>query len=82
MSDCTHKYAKKIISAADELKRVKDGDRVVTGHACGEPPTLVEALVAHVPELKGVDVAHMVAMLNSDSRLPMRGQMDTLTGHQ
>jgi len=42
--------------------QVKDGDRVVVGHACGEPPTLVEALVARAQELKGVEVVHMVAM--------------------
>jgi hypothetical protein len=55
MSDWKQKYAKKIMSAADALKQVKDGDRVVVGHACGEPPTLVEALVARAPELKGVE---------------------------
>ncbi len=50
------------MSAADALKQVKDGDRVVLGHACGEPPTLVEALVARAPGIKGVEVVHMVAM--------------------
>ena len=44
------------------LKQVKDGDRVVVGHACGEPPTLVDALVARAPELKNVEIVHMVAM--------------------
>ncbi|MEN6464643.1 MAG: acetyl-CoA hydrolase/transferase C-terminal domain-containing protein [Syntrophaceae bacterium] len=62
MSDWKQKYAKKIMTAADALKQVRDGDRVVVGHACGEPPTLVEALVARGPELKGVEVVHMVAM--------------------
>ncbi len=62
MSDWKQKYSKKIMTAADALKQVRDGDRVVIGHACGEPPTLVEALVARAPELKGVEVVHMVAM--------------------
>jgi 4-hydroxybutyrate CoA-transferase len=62
MSDWKQKYAKKIMTAAEAVKQVKDGDRVVVGHACGEPPTLVEALVARGPELKGVEVVHMVAM--------------------
>lgn len=44
------------------LKQVKNGDRVVVGHACGEPPTLVDALVARAPELKDVEIVHMVAM--------------------
>ncbi|MCU0531498.1 MAG: 4-hydroxybutyrate CoA-transferase [Syntrophales bacterium] len=62
MNDWKRTYAKKIMSAADALKQVKDGDRVVLGHACGEPPTLVEALVARAPGIKGVEVVHMVAM--------------------
>lgn len=62
MSDWKQTYAKKIVSAADALKQVRDGDRVVLGHACGEPPTLVEALVARAPGIKGVEVVHMVAM--------------------
>lgn len=56
------KYANKIMSAEDALKKVENGDRVVTGHACGEPPTLVEALVARAPELQDVEIVHMVAM--------------------
>lgn len=55
-------YKEKIVSAEQALKNVKSGDRVVTGHACGEPPTLIEALVARAPELRGVEIVHMVAM--------------------
>ncbi len=62
MIDWKQKYVKKIVSAETALKHVKSGDRVVIGHACGEPPTLVEALVARAPEIKGVEVVHMVAM--------------------
>jgi len=62
LNDWKRKYAKKIMSAEAALKQVQNGDRVVVGHACGEPPTLVEALVARAPELKGVEVVHMVAM--------------------
>jgi 4-hydroxybutyrate CoA-transferase len=62
MIDWKQKYVKKIMSAETALKHVKNGDRVVIGHACGEPPTLVEALVARAPEIKGVEVVHMVAM--------------------
>jgi len=62
MSDWKQKYANKIMSAEDALKKVNNGDRVVTGHACGEPPTLVDALVARSPELQDVEIVHMVAM--------------------
>lgn len=55
-------YHDKIVSAEQAVKVVKSGDRVVTGHACGEPSTLVEALVARAPELRQVEIVHMVAM--------------------
>ncbi|HHV85906.1 MAG TPA: acetyl-CoA hydrolase/transferase family protein [Petrimonas sp.] len=62
MSNWRTSYKSKLISAAEALKNVKSGDRVVIGHACGEPPTLVEALVARAPELRDVEIVHMVAM--------------------
>ncbi|MBC8018574.1 MAG: 4-hydroxybutyrate CoA-transferase, partial [Verrucomicrobia bacterium] len=55
-------YKDKIVSAEQALKCVKSGDRVVLGHACGEPTALVEALVARAPELRKVEIVHMVAM--------------------
>jgi len=55
-------YQSKIVSAEQAVKHIQSGDRVVIGHACGEPPTLVEALVARAPELSNVEIVHMVAM--------------------
>jgi 4-hydroxybutyrate CoA-transferase len=55
-------YKAKLVSAQEALQCVKSGNRVVVGHACGEPPTLVEALVARAPELSNVEIVHMVAM--------------------
>lgn len=55
-------YKGKIVSAKQALGHVKSGDRVVIGHACGEPTALVEALVDRAPELSNVEIVHMVAM--------------------
>jgi 4-hydroxybutyrate CoA-transferase len=55
-------YARKRVTAARALEVVKSGDRVVFAHACGEPLDLVEALVARAPELRHVEIVHMVAM--------------------
>jgi 4-hydroxybutyrate CoA-transferase len=55
-------YQNKIVSVEQALKNVKSGDRVVIAHACGEPQALVEALVARAPELRNVEIVHMVAM--------------------
>lgn len=55
-------YNSRIISAQEAVKYIKSGDRVVLGHACGEPGMLPEAMVARASELKDVEVVHMVAM--------------------
>ncbi|WP_425801163.1 acetyl-CoA hydrolase/transferase family protein [Desulfitobacterium sp. Sab5] len=62
MNDWRTKYQEKIVSAEQAVKAIKSGDRVVIGHACGEPPALVEALVNRAPELNHVEIVHMVAM--------------------
>ena len=60
--DWAAEYRQKLVSAADAMKCVKSGDRVVFAHACGEPLELVDALVARAPELSDVEIDHMVAM--------------------
>jgi 4-hydroxybutyrate CoA-transferase len=55
-------YAGKLATADEALKVVRSGDRVVFAHACGEPLELVAALVARAPELRDVEIVHMVAM--------------------
>ena len=55
-------YEAKRTSAAEAMKCVKSGDRVVFAHACGEPLELVDALVARAAELEHVEINHMVAM--------------------
>jgi len=55
-------YASKNVSAAKAVEAIKSGDRVVVGHACGEPAVLVDALVDRADSLKGVEIVHMVPM--------------------
>jgi 4-hydroxybutyrate CoA-transferase len=55
-------YAGKVVTAAEAMKVVRSGDRVVFAHACGEPLELVDELVARAPELERVEINHMVAM--------------------
>lgn len=54
-------YASRITTAEEAVKCIKSYDRVVLGHACGEPQLVTEAMVARASELKGVEVVHMVA---------------------
>jgi 4-hydroxybutyrate CoA-transferase len=62
MTEINPRYKDKFVSAAEALRAVKSGDRVVVGHATGEPQALIEALVARAGELSGVEIVHMVAM--------------------
>lgn len=55
-------YQSKLTTAEDAVKHIKSGDRVVFGHAVGEPPVLVDAMVANYAQYENVEIVHMVAM--------------------
>lgn len=55
-------YRKHLTSAQEAVKSIKSGDRVVLGHATGEPRIIVDALVERASELKNVEIVHLVAM--------------------
>lgn len=55
-------YNSKLVTAQEAVTHIKSGDRVVLGHACGEPKDLVDAMVANYKQYKDVEVVHMVAM--------------------
>ena len=52
----------KIVDAKTALKIVKSGDRIVLGHATGEPQALIAALMERKDELRDVEIVHMVGM--------------------
>ncbi len=55
-------YKKKISNADEAVKAVNSGDRVVVGHACGEPQHLMEEMVSQHQRLSDVEVVHMISM--------------------
>ena len=55
-------YKSRMTSVEEAVKAVKSGDRVVLGHACGEPQLIVDALVNRASELINVEIAHEVPM--------------------
>jgi len=63
-------YNERTSSVEEAVKVIKSGDRVVTGHACGEPRALVEAMVDRAGELENVEVVHMVSMGKARYCLP------------
>ena len=55
-------YNQRLTTAQEAVKVIESGDRVVTAHACGEPKSLVEAMVDRASELQNVEIVHMVSM--------------------
>ena len=55
-------YESKVISVEEAAGKVKSGDRVVLGHAVGEPAAVIDEMVAHKENYKDVEIVHMVAM--------------------
>ena len=55
-------YPEKYITAEDAVSKIKNGDRVVIGHACGEPQALTRALVSRRGDVRDVETVHMVGM--------------------
>ena len=52
-------YQDRLITVEEALTKIKDGDRVVLGHAVGEPGYLAEAMTANYEAYHDVEVVHM-----------------------
>lgn len=59
-------YATHLTTAEEAVRHIKSGDRVVVGHACGEPSHIVDAMVANAAAYRNVEIVHMVAMGSGD----------------
>lgn len=55
-------YQSKLMEAERAVDFIKSGERVVIGHACGEPSHVVEAMAAKAEQYENVEIVHMVAM--------------------
>ncbi|HPA84722.1 MAG TPA: acetyl-CoA hydrolase/transferase C-terminal domain-containing protein [Deltaproteobacteria bacterium] len=64
-TDCREEYRSRLVRACDAVSHVRSFDRVVLGHACAEPKSLVEALLGRASELKGVEIVHMLPINSS-----------------
>lgn len=52
----------KYVTAREAVKKIKDGDRVAIGHACGEPQALTREFAKYARQLKNVETVHMIGM--------------------
>lgn len=55
-------YQSHLTTAEEAVKQIKSGNRVVVGHACGEPVYLIDKMVANAEAYHDVEIVHMVAM--------------------
>lgn len=55
-------YEERKITAEEAVAHIKSGDRLVLGHACGEPSYLIDTMMAHVEDYENVEIVHMVSM--------------------
>jgi 4-hydroxybutyrate CoA-transferase len=60
--DWREHYKRCLRSSEEAVSVIKSGDRIVSAHACSEPIDLYDALVARAPELRDVEVVHLVPM--------------------
>ena len=58
-------YQVNYVTAAEAVSAVKDGDRIVIGHACGEPQALTKALGERISELSDIQTYAMIGMTES-----------------
>ena len=55
-------YQKKLCTAEEAVKHIKSGDTVFFAHCVGEPPILVDAMVANAAQYENVEIKHMVSL--------------------
>ena len=55
-------YESRKMEASQALDLIHSGDRVIVGHACGEPSYLLDVLVEKADQYEDVELVHMIAM--------------------
>lgn len=66
----TAEYKAKCVTASQALEAVRSGFRVWIQSGCGTPSTLVDALVARAPEVRDVEIVHMMTLGSADYTKP------------
>lgn len=62
MKDWKNDYSQKCTSKEEAVSNIESGNRVIFGHAAGEPIVLVDELVRQKNRLQNVEIVHMVPL--------------------
>jgi acyl-CoA hydrolase/GNAT superfamily N-acetyltransferase len=57
-----HSYQSMVACATEAISRIRPGQRVFLGTGCGQPQTLVRALLDHADECEDVEIVLLVAL--------------------
>jgi acyl-CoA hydrolase/GNAT superfamily N-acetyltransferase len=60
--DWTERYADKIVTAAEAINKIRPGDRVFVGSACGEPQELVRMMGKMGDQLTDTEIVHVLTL--------------------
>lgn len=55
-------YESKLVSAQEAVSHIKSGNRVIVGHAAGEPSELLDAMVVNKEAYRNVEIVHLGTM--------------------
>ncbi len=70
MKNWKDEYSKKVTSKEEAISNINSGNRVVFGHAAGEPIVLVDELVKQKDRLQNVEIVHMVPLRECQYCIP------------
>jgi acetyl-CoA hydrolase len=68
--DWAETYRRRVTSAEEAIREVRSGDHVWVHAGCSNPEELVRALVARAPDLRDVEVTHLLTFGYADYALP------------
>lgn len=69
-TDWKEKYKDKIVTAADAIKKIKRGTRILLGTGCGVPYHLVQELAKNAHRMADNEIVHLLTLGNTPSADP------------
>ena len=72
-------YRSRQATAEEATAYIKSGDRVIVGHACGEPSYLLDVMVQLAEDYRDVEIVHMVAMGSANTASPRMRRISATT---
>jgi acyl-CoA hydrolase/RimJ/RimL family protein N-acetyltransferase len=69
-SEWTQKHKKKVLTAAQAIKKIKRGERIFLGTGCGVPYHLVQELAKHAAHMADNEIVHLLTLGDTPSADP------------